>query len=131
MRLICCFTTGYFSSFAPSKHVGKEVESLLKLSFPHFYFCFFYIFKNANYPDMIHGFFSLLIPCLEYFLIPVKKEILLITVRILWSDVTFLPSLACAHCAPLHTEAARPLLQLQNLLLASGCISPRHHILET
>lgn len=39
-------------------------------------------------------YFFPLIPCLEYFLIPVKKEILLITVRILWSDVTFLP---CAH----------------------------------
>lgn len=49
-----------------------------------------------------------LIPCLEYFLIPVKKEILLITVRILWSDVTFLSSLACLHHASLHTEAPTP-----------------------
>lgn len=75
-------------------------------------------------------FFFPLIPCLEYFLIPVKKEILLITVRILWSDVTFLSSLACVQRASLHAEAARPLVQLHNLLLASGCVSLCHHILE-
>lgn len=93
----------------------------------------FFILKTANYPDMIHGFvfFFFLIPCLEYFLIPVKKEILLITVRIWWSDVAFLSSLVCLHRAPLHAEALHPLLQLQNLLFASGCIPLCHYILET
>lgn len=67
---------------------------------------------------MIHGFVGaggggFLISCLKYFLIPVKKEILLITVRIWWSDVAFLSSLACLHHAWLHTETLRPLLQLQ------------------
>lgn len=116
---------------------GGAVESLLTLSiFLFFLLVFaFFILKDANYPDMIHGFmgcfFFPLISCLKYFLIPIKKEILLITVRIWWSDVTFLSSLACLPHAWLHTETLRPLLQLQDLLFASGRIPLCHYILET
>lgn len=58
------FHDSLFLQFCPPRTydsvVRKEVESVLKLSFPHFYLCFFYVFRNVNYPDMIHGFFFFL-----------------------------------------------------------------------
>lgn len=115
---------------------GGAVESLLTLSiFLFFLLVFAFLFWKMLiiliwFMDLWGVFFSL-ISCLKYFLIPIKKEILLITVRIWWSDATFLSSLACLPHAWLHTETLRPLLQLQDLLFASGRIPLCHYILET